>query len=63
MDAPWSYHAPKLLLWLLVEGLLVATAVRTSKGLKYVHDIAQVGGFVGCRGGKNGVRILLRATL
>jgi hypothetical protein len=42
LDAPWSIHAPKLLLWLLVEGLLIAVGIITGRNLKEIYGAAQV---------------------
>ena len=42
MDAPWSIHAPKLLLWLIIEGTLIATGVITAHDLDSNVYAAQV---------------------
>jgi len=41
MDAPWSIHAPKLLLWVLLEGLLIATGIITGRDLRRVYEYAE----------------------
>ena len=41
MDAPWSMHAPKLLLWALQEGLLVWGDLSTMGGVDRIYRASQ----------------------
>ena len=40
MDAPWTLHWPKLILWVIVEGLLIACGTLTGMNLRHVSDQA-----------------------
>ena len=42
MDRPWSFHLPKGILFVIVEGLLITTAVVTGRGVRQASAYAQV---------------------
>ena len=44
MDRPWSFHLPKGILFVIVEGLLIATAVVTGHGVHKASAFAKVSG-------------------
>ena len=42
MDRPWSFHLPKGILFVIVEGLLITTAIVIGHAVRQASAFAQV---------------------